>query len=136
MIDFKKMLSPSARARLDHFDKDVAAHKAMSDEELAETTAYYLHNCERPRWNKGVPVYDGVVWHVILPELLRRLAKAEAMGEREQYQLVKKFQARCEANREEPTVCRPDCAYYIDPCAGAEGCAELGNPCRYKPSKK
>jgi hypothetical protein len=140
MVDFRKMLSPETRARLAHFDKDVAEHRAMRDEELAETTAYYLHNCERSRWREGDLVYDGVVWHVILPELLRRLAKAEAMGERERGKLVECYLVRCaakdKAKVEEVPTCRPDCAHYVDPCAGAEGCVERGDPCHYEPSKK
>jgi hypothetical protein len=38
-----------------------------------------------------------------------------------------------EEQRVEPSC--EDCVHYVHPCAGAEGCAELGNPCRYEPRK-
>ena len=78
MVDFLKMLSPEARARVEsqrrNFERDVAEFRAMSTEDLCERTEYYLKHCEFPkRWQPGDPVYDGAIAHVILPELLRRL---------------------------------------------------------------
>ena len=78
MVDFLRFLSPEARARVERHRAfhaaDVAEARAMSNEELCERTAYYLANAEFPhRWQPGEPVYDGVIAHVIIPELMRRV---------------------------------------------------------------
>lgn len=73
MIDFRKLLTPEARDRLDKHKGQVARFGAMSDQELQERAQYFLDNCATPKWRPGDPVYDAVVWHVILPELIRRL---------------------------------------------------------------
>lgn len=77
-MDFLKFLSPEARARVEsrrhNHQKDVNEVRAMSNDELVEKTKQYLAQCEFPyRWLPGEPIYDGVVAHVIIPELMRRL---------------------------------------------------------------
>ncbi len=56
-----------------NYAEDCAKFAAMTDEQLAETAQRYLGHCERPRWSRGEPVYDAVMVHNILPELIRRL---------------------------------------------------------------
>lgn len=74
---FATILNPDEKAaiaaRLKAHEEDVALHAALTDAALAERAEYYLKNMERPRWEKGTPVYDAVMHYVILPELIRRL---------------------------------------------------------------
>lgn len=79
-FNFVKHLSPEAQARIEsqrkNFEKDVAEFQAMTNEQLIERVEYFIKNCEFPRrWQPGEPVYDGVIAHVIIPELLRRIGK-------------------------------------------------------------
>lgn len=71
------LLNPDERAAIEacrkQHEADVAQHAAMSDAELAERAAYYLTQIPEPRSPKGTPVYDTVMHHVILPEMIRRL---------------------------------------------------------------
>lgn len=78
MVDFLRFLSPERRAKIERqreaFAGDVAEARAMSNEELCEKTKYYLSQSEfAHRWTPGEPVYDGVIAHVIIPELMRRV---------------------------------------------------------------
>lgn len=59
--------------REQNYAEDCAKFEAMTDSELAETAQRFLHNCERPKWSRGDPVYDAVMAHNILPEMIRRL---------------------------------------------------------------
>lgn len=77
-FDFLRFLSPEARARVEAMRtahaQDVAEVRSMSNEQLCEKTAYYLSQTEfAHRWQPGEPVYDGVIAHVIIPELMRRV---------------------------------------------------------------
>ena len=82
MVDFFKHMTPEQRARIEardaNFKKDVAEFAALTDEQLVERTEYYMKNCSFPHnWQPGEPVYDGVIAHVVIPELLRRLKGKE-----------------------------------------------------------
>ena len=59
--------------REQNYREDCAKFEAMTDEQLAETAQRYMDHCERPRWSRGEPVYDAVMWHNILPEFIKRL---------------------------------------------------------------
>jgi hypothetical protein len=71
------VLGPDAVARHQACEANYAADcvkfAAMTDEQLAETAAYYLHHCERCRFSRGEPVYDAVMAHNLIPEMIRRL---------------------------------------------------------------
>lgn len=56
-----------------NYAEDCAKFEAMTDAALAETVQRYLSNCERPRWPRGTPVYDAVMWHNLIPEMVKRL---------------------------------------------------------------
>lgn len=56
-----------------NFKEDSEKFAAMPDAELAEKVQYYLSHCERPRWPRGEPVYDAVMWHNLIPEMIKRL---------------------------------------------------------------
>ncbi len=61
-------------ARNNRLSREQGRFCAMSNEELQERAEYYLSQCAGPLQHlKGKPVYDSVMWHVIIPELLRRL---------------------------------------------------------------
>lgn len=47
----------------------------MSDESLVATAKFYMGNMVPMRFAPGEPVYDATMWHVILPELMRRVEK-------------------------------------------------------------
>lgn len=81
-FDFLRFVSPEVRARIEarraSHERDIAEVRAMDDKTLCETTERYLANCQFPfQWQPGEPVYDGVVAHVIIPELVRRLRKGQ-----------------------------------------------------------
>jgi len=85
MVDFLRHLSPEARQRIEWlrraFEEDVAECRGMTVEQLCERAEYYLNNCEfKFRYQPGEPVYDGVVAHVVIPELIRRLREALTVG--------------------------------------------------------
>lgn len=53
--------------------EECAKLSAMTDEQLAEYASEIWRNCERPRWSRGEPVYDAMMAHAIIPELIARL---------------------------------------------------------------
>lgn len=70
-------LTPEARARVDaarawQVEKE-AQIGVLTNENLAATARFYMANMQPMRFAPGEPVYDATMWHVILPELLRRL---------------------------------------------------------------
>lgn len=59
--------------REQNFKEDCEKFAAMTNEQLAEAAQHYLNHCQRPDWPRGTPVYDAVMVHNILPELIKRL---------------------------------------------------------------
>lgn len=53
--------------------EECAKLAAMTNEQLAEYASEIWRNCERPRWARGEPVYDSIMAHNIIPELIARL---------------------------------------------------------------
>ncbi|WPE19940.1 hypothetical protein [Shinella zoogloeoides] len=45
----------------------------MSNASLVATAKFYARQMEPIRFAPGEPVYDATMWHVIVPELIRRL---------------------------------------------------------------
>lgn len=56
-----------------NYKEDCEKFSAMPDAELAETVQRYLHHCQRIDWPRGSPVYDAVMWHNLIPEMIKRL---------------------------------------------------------------
>ena len=54
-------------------EEDAARFATMTDAQLAEEAARYLRNCRPCEWPRGTPVYDAVMAHVIVPEMIARL---------------------------------------------------------------
>ena len=71
-------LSPEAQARAaeckEWKDKRLDEIAALSDENLVFTAKFYISHMTPMRFAPGEPVYDATMWHIILPELLRRLS--------------------------------------------------------------
>lgn len=48
--------------------------RELSNEDLVATVKFWMAHCDAPkRAQPGQPVYDSTMWHIMLPELLRRL---------------------------------------------------------------
>ena len=48
----------------------------LSDADLVASAKFWRAHCVAPRKNPpGEPVYDSTFWHIIVPELLRRLER-------------------------------------------------------------
>ena len=45
----------------------------LSDENLVASAKLYMANMTPMRFAPGEPVYDATMWHIILPELMRRV---------------------------------------------------------------
>lgn len=77
MVDFMRLMTPEARARVEEWRAVAACRKqeteALSDENLVAKARYYMKQMQEIRYAPGEPVYDAEMWHVIIPELLRRL---------------------------------------------------------------
>lgn len=56
-----------------NYQEDCEKFAAMTDEQLAERAQYHLSQMQQPSWPRGTPVYDAVMYHNILPELIKRL---------------------------------------------------------------
>ena len=81
-IDFEKLierkLTPEQLAERRELRADFEIRQAefgqLADDDLCNTAEYYLAQMRSPlRFAAGEYVYDAVMWHVILPELLNRL---------------------------------------------------------------
>ncbi|NSZ63423.1 hypothetical protein G6L16_008735 [Agrobacterium tumefaciens] len=70
-------LTPDAKARVDacrNYQEAKQTHFAnLSDENLVASAKLYMANMSPMNFAPGEPVYDATMWHVILPELMRRV---------------------------------------------------------------
>lgn len=73
-------LTPEAQARVDEYRAWEEAKRAdfanLSDENLVASAKLYMAHMTPLHFAPGEPVYDATMWHVILPELLRRIQSA------------------------------------------------------------
>lgn len=79
-IDFRRLMTPEQRARLDaqkeFHARDLAEARAMDDETLANKIEYFMTQSTSVRkWAPGDPVYDAVLVYSLIPEAARRLRK-------------------------------------------------------------
>ena len=77
---FKSLLSEEARLQMaeqdEYFRNRLIEFRNLSVENLITTAKYYLTQMEAPsKYNSNAPVYDAVFYHLIIPELFRRLDK-------------------------------------------------------------
>lgn len=70
-------LSPAARARAAEYESWAAQKRTefanLTDESLVASAKLYMANMTPMQFAPGEPVYDATMWHIILPELVRRL---------------------------------------------------------------
>ena len=82
MVDFMKFLSPERQKEIaeinQFYEKRLIEFRNMTNQNLISSTKYFCSQMQSPsKYTPGVPVYDSTFWHIILPELLRRLEKDE-----------------------------------------------------------
>lgn len=57
-------------------ERQKAMFANLSDSDLAISAKFWMQHCERPKQvEPGRPVYDSTFWHIIVPEMLRRLER-------------------------------------------------------------
>ena len=73
-------LTPEAQARVAESQAWAEQRKAefanLSDDNLVASAKLYMANMEPARFAPGEPVYDATMWHIILPELMRRVSRS------------------------------------------------------------
>lgn len=79
-INFLKLLSPDAQKRIafknQYYAKRLNEIENLSHKNLVRTTKYYLSQMQAPlKYNANDCVYDAVFYHIIVPELLKRINK-------------------------------------------------------------
>ncbi len=63
-------------------DRKKAVFANLSNSDLVASARFWMQHCSAPkRFSADEPVYDATMWHVILPELLRRLSRGEDVNE-------------------------------------------------------
>lgn len=72
-------LTPEAQAKVDaskaNERKKQALFANLSDQNLVASAKLYIANMAPMPFAPGEPVYEATMWHIILPELLRRVAE-------------------------------------------------------------
>lgn len=70
-------LTPEAQARAkeieDWYEDRKRQFALLNDGSLVASAELYMRHAEPKHYAPGEPVYDATLWHVILPELMRRV---------------------------------------------------------------
>ena len=77
---FRASSSDEAKERLIRFRKQQREYASMSNSQLADVVKHVFDNCAIPHSRhilRGSLVYDSVMWHVAVPELIKRLKSLE-----------------------------------------------------------
>lgn len=78
VIDFRKLMSEEAQKRHveadEFYARDFIKFRNMTNKNLRASAKYYMTQMKEP-WKHefACPTYDAVFWHVVIPELLKRL---------------------------------------------------------------
>ncbi|MDX0572155.1 hypothetical protein GOD68_18165 [Sinorhizobium medicae] len=76
-MNFK--LTPEAQQRADERQGWATSQRTifsnMTDENLVASAKLYMANMTPLQFAPGEPVYDATMWHIILPELMRRIGR-------------------------------------------------------------
>jgi len=71
-------MTPEAQARIDEHRAWATQRRVefanLNNESLVASAKLYMANMTPAQFAPGEPVYDATMWHIILPELLRRLS--------------------------------------------------------------
>ena len=60
----------------EYYEARLLEFRNLTEKNLITTLKYYMTQMEYPyKYKPNVPVYDAVFWHIILPELIRRLKR-------------------------------------------------------------
>jgi hypothetical protein len=60
------------------YAKRNAMFATLGNADLATSAQFWMHHCRAPkRVERGIPVYDSTFWHIIIPEMIRRLHAAD-----------------------------------------------------------
>lgn len=77
MVDFRSLLTDEQRRKIALRDAMYAEQRrrfaSMTNDNLTASARYYMGQMRDITWKPGEPVYDAVFWHVIIPEMLKRL---------------------------------------------------------------
>ena len=74
MFKLSPELEAKIRACREAHDNHKAVFNNLSDVELAASAQFWMQHCVAPRQvEPGTPVYDSTFWHIIVPEMIRRL---------------------------------------------------------------
>lgn len=79
---FRDLLPPGVREQIAAADaarlERTAVFANLSDSDLVASARFWLAHCVTPKkYPPGELVYDSTFWHVIIPELLRRIDHAD-----------------------------------------------------------
>ncbi len=77
-FDFRRLMTPEQRERYDAHELYAAEQRQravkMDNDTLANTIEYFMTQSAIPRtWIATDPVYDAQLFHVLLPEMVKRL---------------------------------------------------------------
>ena len=60
------------------YAKRHAVFTTLSNADLAASAEFWMQHCRGPKHiEPGIPVYDSTFWHIIVPEMIRRLQPAD-----------------------------------------------------------
>lgn len=79
-MTFRSTLPPEVQAQLQTAREQEQTYKVtfanMDDASLAASAEFWMQHCVAPRRVlPDEPIYDSTFWHVIVPEMIRRLRK-------------------------------------------------------------
>lgn len=77
-IDFRKLLKPETQQKMaesdEHYACDLIKFRNLTDKNLVASARYYLSQMKEPwKYEFTTPTYDATFYHLIIPELLRRI---------------------------------------------------------------
>lgn len=74
-------LSPEAQARRAEYEAWAAERRqsfqALDNDNLVASAKMYMAQMSPIHFAPGEPVYDATMWHIILPELMRRVQEGK-----------------------------------------------------------
>jgi len=75
MINFRQLLTPEQQRKWEYADKRREELRGLSDAEFLVRLEHCVRNIGPSRYHPGDPVYDAVLYHHMLPQVLDRLRR-------------------------------------------------------------